>query len=67
MSKRKKTAAPMPEVPGRPKDWREEIKADLAAQLEAGATLYGFRRDGTYFARTKDGDRIIRRPAKKSA
>ena len=67
MSKRKKTAAPMPDVPGRPKDWREEIKADLAAQLEAGATLYGFRRDGTWIARTKDGDRIIRRPAKKSA
>ena len=67
MSKRKKTAAPMPEVPGRPSDWREQIKADLAAQLEAGATLYGFRPDGAYIARTKHGDRVIRWSEKKSA
>ncbi|MDE0335659.1 MAG: hypothetical protein OXI64_11915 [Defluviicoccus sp.] len=67
MSKRKKTAPPMPDVPGRPEDWREQIKADLAAQVEAGATLYGFRPDGTWIARTKDGDRVIRRPEKKSA
>ncbi len=67
MSKRKETGAPMPDVPGRPKDWREHIKADLAAQLEAGGTLYGFRRDGAYIARTEHGDRVIRPPADKSA
>ena len=66
MSKRKKTAAPMPDVPGRPKDWRDHIKADLAAQLEAGGTLYGVRSDGAYIARTKHGDRVIRPPADKS-
>ena len=67
MSKRKKTAEPMPDVPARPEDWREQIKADLAAQLEAGGTLYGFRPDGTWIARTKHGDRVIRPPADKSA
>ena len=65
MLKRGKTAAPMPDVPGRPKDWRDHIKADLAAQLEAGGTLYGVRSDGAYIARTKHGDRVIRPPADK--
>ncbi len=58
--KHKETAPP--DVPGRPKEWRDQIKADLAAQAEAGATLYGIRPDGTWIARTKDGDRVIRRP-----
>ena len=58
---------PMPVVPNRPEDWREQIKADLAAQLEAGGTLYGFRPDGTCIARTRDGDRVIERPARKPA
>ena len=58
---------PPPDVPGRPKDWREQIKADLAAQVEAGGTLYGIRPDGTWIARTKDGDRVTRRPERKSA
>ncbi|MCY4610002.1 MAG: hypothetical protein OXD40_15640 [bacterium] len=66
MQKRKCTAQPPPDKPGRPKDWRDQIKADLAAQLEAGATLYGIRSDGAYIARTKNGDRIIRRPALES-
>ena len=54
------TASPPPEKPGRPKEWREQIKADLAAQLEAGGTLYGFRPDGTCIARTKHGVRVFR-------
>ena len=66
MAKHKETTA-APEKPGRPKDWREQIKADLAAQVEAGATLYGVRSDGAYIARTKDGDRVISRPDRKSA
>ena len=66
MGKHRETAA-LPEKPGRPADWREQIKADLAAQLEAGATLYGVRSDGAYIARTKDGDRVIPRPGRKSA
>ncbi|MCY4546903.1 MAG: hypothetical protein OXC28_00930 [Defluviicoccus sp.] len=57
----------MPDVPGRPKDWREQIKADLAAQLDAGGTLYGVRSDGAYIARTKHGDRVIRPAVDKSA
>ena len=44
--------------------WRDRIKADLAAQLEAGGTLYGYRDDGAYVATTKHGDRIISRPPK---
>ena len=66
MGKHKETTAP-PEKPGRPKDWRDQIKADLAAQLEAGATLYGVRSDGACIARTKDGDRVLSRPDRKSA
>lgn len=58
---------PMPDVPGRPEDWRDQIKADLAAQLEAGGTLYGFRPDGTCIARTVDGSRVIKRPKQQSA
>ena len=57
-----KHASPPPDKPGRPKDWREQIKADLAAQLEAGATLYGVRADGAYIARTKHGDRVLKWP-----
>ena len=67
MVKYRKSTKTMPDVPGRPKDWREQIKADLAAQVEAGGTLYGYRRDGAYIARTKDGDRVIRPPLDKSA
>ena len=63
MMKRKETTGPPPDKPGRPKNWREEIKADLAAQVEAGGTLYGIRSDGAYIARTKLGDRVIRPPA----
>ena len=66
MRNHKETEAP-PEKPGRPKDWRDWMKADLAAQVEAGGTLYGIRPAGTWIARTKDGDRIIRRPGRTSA
>lgn len=67
MSWHQESASPPPDKPGRPKDWREQIKADLAAQLEAGGTLYGFRPDGTWFARTKHGDRVFRRPVDETA
>lgn len=39
--------------------WRKRLKADLEAQIEAGATLYGYRKDGRYVARNKQGDRAI--------
>ena len=39
--------------------WREEIRADLEAQIEAGGTLYDFPGDGTCIERTKDGERVI--------
>ena len=67
MRKHKKTGATPPDIPGRPGDWREQIKADLAAQLEAGGTLYGVRSDGAYIARTRDGDRVIEPPDRKPA
>lgn len=67
MSEHMKTYAPSPDIPGFPKDWREQIKADLAAQVEAGGTLYGVRSDGAYIARTKEGDRVLRAPERKSA
>lgn len=59
MQEQKRTASP-PEKPGRPQNWREQIKADLATQVKAGATLYGFRRDGAYIARTRYRERTIR-------
>ena len=34
-------------------------QADLAAQVEAGGTLYGYREDGAYVARTRSGDGVI--------
>ena len=61
-----KSNTPPPKIPGFPDDWRDQIKADLAAQLEAGGTLYGIRSDGAYIARTKDGDRVISHPDQKS-
>ena len=67
MQKPETTETPPPDIPGRPKDWREQIKADLAAQLENGGTLYGVRSDGAYVARTRDGDRVIHAPDRKSA
>ncbi len=63
---RKLTALP-PDIPGFPKNWREQIEADLAAQLEAGGTLYGVRADGAYIARTRDGDRVLELPDRESA
>lgn len=38
--------------------WREGVKADLAAQVAVGGKVYGYRRDGAYVARTKNGDQI---------
>lgn len=67
MSKRMQTGGPPPDCPGRPADWREQIKADLAAQLEAGATLYGARSDGAWVAWTKHGERVIELPDRESA
>ncbi len=67
MSKQRHVPVPPPDIPGRPKDWREQIKADLAAQVEAGGTLYGVRSDGAYIARTKEGDRVLKRPGDGSA
>ena len=66
MHKQEKSAASPPETPGFPEDWRDRIKASLAAQLKAGGTLYGVRSDGAYVARTKDGDQVLSRPAPKS-
>lgn len=51
-----------PEIPEFPRDWREQIKADLADQPERGGTLYGVRADGAYIARTKHGDRVMSLP-----
>ena len=51
---------------GQAETWRERIKADLAAQVEAGGTLYGCRKDGAYVARTRSGDRVIMPAARKS-
>ena len=47
MRKHKDTSAPVPDVDGRPDDWRAQVNADLAAQLESGGTLYGVRSDST--------------------
>ena len=66
MTEIRKSNTPPPKIPGFPDDWRDQIKADLAAQLEAGGTLYGIRSDGAYIARTKDGDRVISHPGQKS-
>ena len=41
--------------------WQEDVQADLDAQLEGGATLYGNWTDGTFVARTKSGCRRIPR------
>lgn len=66
MSEHGKTTTP-PEIPGFPKGWRDEIKADLKAQLQAGGTLYGVRLDGAYVARTKNGERVLSTPDGESA
>lgn len=65
MEKKKKSQAPL-KITGLPEDWQDRIKAYLAAQVEAGGTLYGIREDGAYFARTKDGDRVLGYPGLKS-
>ena len=53
--------------PVRQAGWRKRIKADLTAQVEAGGTLYGYRQDGAYIARTKKGDAIVTPGASKIA
>ena len=42
-----------------PEGYQDEIRAHLAAELEAGATLYDCLEDGTCIARTKSGERVI--------
>lgn len=39
--------------------WRERVKADLAAQVREGGEIYGYRRDGAYVVRTRDGEQIV--------
>lgn len=46
--------------------WRERIAADLRSQVEAGGTLYGYRRDGAYVARTREGDQVLKPPLRKT-
>ncbi len=67
MSEHRHAVAPPPDIAGFPKGWRDEIKADLAAQVEAGGTLYGVRSDGAYIARTRDGDRVLVAPERQFA
>ena len=67
MRKDKNTNPQPPDMPGRREDWRDQIKADLAAQVRAGGTLYGIRPDGTWIARTSDGEKVIKRRNRKSA
>ena len=68
MSEHRKTTLPPPlEILGFPRGWRDEIKADLMAQLEAGGTLYGVRSDGAYVARTLDGEQVLSMPDRESA
>lgn len=47
------------EEPREESAWRERVKADLAAQVEAGGQIYGYRRDGAYVVRTGSGDQVI--------
>ncbi len=61
------TASPTPNGPDSQGNWRREVEADLAAQVRAGGTLYGYRRDGAYVARTRNGDQVIRLPVRESA
>ena len=65
MAKEKDTEAS--ENPVQQAAWRLRVAADLAAQIEAGSTLYGYRRDGAYVARTRNGDEITTPGASKSA
>ena len=67
MSERGKMHTTPPDIPGFPKDWRDQIKADLASQVEAGGTLYGERSDGAYIARTKDRDRVLEAPGERKS
>ena len=65
MQKNGKVKDPV-KIPWFPDDWRDQIEAYLASQLKDGGTLYGFRSDGRYVAKTKDGDRVIVDPDLKS-
>ena len=67
MSEHSKKTLPPPEILGFPSGWRDEIKADLKAQLQVGRTLYGFRSDGAYVARTIAGEQILSMPDRESA
>ena len=60
MHKTKGTVTPPPIKQGWLPNWREQVKADLAARVRAGGTLYGVRRDGAYISRTRRRDRVIR-------
>ena len=52
-----------PQLSGQPAEWQDNIKADLDTRAAKGRQFYGIREDGEYIARTKDVDKIIRRPS----
>lgn len=39
--------------------WRVLVNKDLDAQVAEGGEIYGYRRDGAYVVRTKNGDQVI--------
>ena len=45
-----------------PEGYQDEIRAHLEAELEAGATLYDFPKDGSCVALTKSGAQVVRQP-----
>lgn len=53
-------------ITGFPDNLHDRISTYLKSELKAGATLYGFRSDGKYIARTKDGDEELGRPDSES-
>ena len=65
MPARKETTTPT--KPIQRETWRDRIQADLAAQIEAGGTLYSYRNDGANTVRTKSGDGIIRQALRETA
>ena len=65
MKKNGKSEEPV-KITGFPDDLHDRINAHLTSEVEAGATLYGFRSDGAYIARTKDGERELPRPGSES-
>jgi len=50
----------------RPSKWRSKVRVELDQNVRQGIKLYGVRKDGQYVAKSRAGDKILKRDVRGS-